>query len=205
MLCSFEYVYATLAWRPREKRRSSTSFEGMVLTLASRHAAPLDVLVLRILSQRLRDVALEAGIWRLDSGRLRGRRVDIRLQHSGTERQHARAFMLASTPRVWKWWFRRLPWLPMYDMSSIMLQVSWRWYVTDQFWKRGKVNPFGVTAIGAVPLAKVGSMKGGCRPVRGKPIVQIERGRHAVGQVRGQQIGLEPERRLTDELPEGDP
>ena len=31
-----------------------------------------------------------------------------------------------------------------------MLEVSWRWYVTDQFWKRGKVNPFGVTAIGAV-------------------------------------------------------
>src|SRR5438093_1288575 len=35
-------------------------------------------------------------------------------------------------------------------MSSIMLEVSWRWYVTDQFWKRGRVNPFGVTATGAV-------------------------------------------------------
>ena len=35
-----------------------------------------------------------------------------------------------------------------------MLEVSWRWYVMDQFWKRGKVNPFGVTAIGAVAVGE---------------------------------------------------
>ena len=69
--------------------------------------------------------------------------------------------MLASTPSVWALWDRRVPWFPMYDRPSIVLPVSWRWYVTDQFCQRGKVNPFGVTASGAVPLAKAGLMNGG--------------------------------------------
>jgi hypothetical protein len=59
----------------------------------------------------------------------------------------------------------------MYDTSNIMLSVSCRWYVTDQFWNRGKVSPSRATAIGAVPLANVGSMKGGWTTLlAGKPL-----------------------------------
>ena len=91
------------------------------------------------------------------------------------------SFMLASTPSVEALWGRRVPWFPMYDRPSIVLPLSWRWYVTDQFCQRGKVNPFGVTASGAVPLAKAGSMKGGIRyAVLREAVVEIERGRDAV-------------------------
>ncbi len=42
-----------------------------------------------------------------------------------------------------------------------MLSVSSRWYVTDQFWKRGSVRPSGVTAMTFPPILIVGSMNGG--------------------------------------------
>ena len=62
----------------------------MVLTLAGRDAAPHDVPVLRVFAQRLRHVAVEAWIRRPDAGRLRQRRIDVRLQDRRAKRQHAR-------------------------------------------------------------------------------------------------------------------
>ena len=37
-----------------------------------------------------------------------------------------------------------------------MFLVSWRWNVTDQFWKRGSVKPSGRTAIGDVAVGEGG-------------------------------------------------
>ena len=42
-----------------------------------------------------------------------------------------------------------------------MFLVNRRSNVTDQFWKRGSVNPSGDTAGTPAPLAMVGSMNGG--------------------------------------------
>ena len=111
--------------------------------------------------------------------------------------------MLAPTPSDWKWWFSRLPRLPMYDTSSIMLSLSWRWYVTDQFWKRGKVNPSGGTASTLVPLAKAGLMNGGRTMLVGREsIVQVEGRTDAVARVGRQRVCREAERRQANELVE---
>ena len=48
------------------------------------------LLVLRKLPQRLRDVAVEARIRRRDAGACAQGRIDVRLQHAGAEREHAR-------------------------------------------------------------------------------------------------------------------
>ena len=43
----------------------------------------------------------------------------------------------------------------------MMLSVSWRLTVSDQFWKRGSVNPSAGTHKMLWPFWKVGSMNGG--------------------------------------------
>ena len=116
----------TLAWRPREKSPLEHSFDGVVMTLAGRHAAPLDVLVLRILRSACATFPVKPGYGDLIPAPGPSR-VDIRLQHGGTSASTLGSFMFASTPSVSALWDRRLPRFPMYDRSSIMLPVSWRW------------------------------------------------------------------------------
>ena len=111
--------------------------------------------------QRLRDATSETWIRRRDAGRLRRGELMSDCSTFAPSASTLGSFELASTPLVRKWWLRREPRFPMYETSSIMLSVSCRWYVSDQFWKRGSVKPSGATASTFVPLAKAGLMNGG--------------------------------------------
>ena len=75
--------------------------ERVVLTLAGRHAAPDDVLVLRILSERLRDVAVEARDTATECRRACARSELMSDCRTGVPSASTLGeFMFASTPNV---------------------------------------------------------------------------------------------------------
>ena len=202
LFCSLEYVYATRNWSPREKRRSSTNSSAWYWLSPVGTPRHWICWYCGYCRSACATLPTNPGYGDLIPAPARAAELMSDCSTVAPSRQHARVVHVGVHAQRLEVVIQPAPAVPdvrdvqhhvvgelMLRRHGPVLEARQRQPVRSHRDRRGP------------PLANVGSMNGGwTMRFSREAVVEIERRVQTVGQVRREQVRLEPERRLADEL-----